>query len=151
MKQLTWKLVVPLTIISFAIFTKWWDIQVDDYREILRGFPFPFVCPGWHTSLSLQIFVVELVVDILVYFAFWFSVIFIVTRTAKSFRINKAVTITLLTTAGVFTVALILFAINPDNIYTTSRPFDINIKDTGYRFIWQDQTLPDYDKYPVTK
>ena len=151
MKQLTWKLVLPLTIISFTIFTKWWHVQADDYQEILRGFPLPFVCPGWHTSLSLQIFVLELVIDIFAYFVFWSSMAFIVTKTAKSFRMHKAVTITLLTTAGLCTIALILLAINSDNIYTATRPFDIEVKETGYRFIWQDQTRPDYQKYPVTK
>jgi hypothetical protein len=149
-KQLTWKLVLPLTIISFTIFTKWWHAQVDDHQEILRGFPLPFVCPGWHTSLSLQIFVLELVLDIFVYFAFWFLMTFIATKT-KSFRMRKAVTISLLTTAGLCTMALILFAINPDNIYTATRPFEIEVKETGYRFVWQDQTRPDYHKHPVTK
>ncbi len=144
MKQLTWKLVLPLTIISFTIFTKWWHVEIDDYREILSGFPFPFVCPGWHTSLSLQIFVLELIVDILVYFSFWFFIIMTVTKIVKPFRIPKPMTITLLATSGLFMTVLILLAINPDNIYTTTRPFDIKIIETGYRFMWQEETRPEY-------
>ena len=138
MKQLTWKLVLPLTIISFVMFTKWWYVEIDDYRETLTGFPFPFVCPGWHTSMSLQIFVFELIVDVLVYFAFWFSVILIATKTLKSFQVHKALTIILLTTAGLFTGVLILLATNPDHVYTTTRPFDIKVKDTGYRPLWKE-------------
>jgi hypothetical protein len=150
-KHLTWKLVLPLTIISFAIFTKWWYVEIDDYREILRGFPIPFVCPGWHTSMSLQIFVLELIVDVLVYFLFWFFIIMTATKTVKSFYVPKSVTITLLVTSGLVTIILTLLAINPDNIYSTTRPFDIEIMETGYRFMWQDNTRPDYDKYSDTK
>jgi hypothetical protein len=146
-KQLTWKLVLPLTIISFAIFTKWWHVEIYDDREILRGFPLPFVCPGWHTSLSLQIFILELIVDILVYFSFWFFIIMAANKTVKSFRIPKPVTITLLATSGLFTVFLVLLAVNPDNIYKPTREFDIEIMETGYRFVWQDNTRPDFDKY----
>jgi hypothetical protein len=137
MKQLTWKLVIPLTIISFGTITRWWYVKVDDYNETLTGFPFPFVCPGWHTSLSLQIFVLELVADVLVYFAFWFSLTFITTRTIKSIHISKTSTVVLLAISGLFMIAFILFAINPDNIYFPTRPFDIEIKETGYRFLWK--------------
>lgn len=151
MKQLTWKLALPLTIISFTIFTKWWHVEIDDYREILSGFPLPFVCPGWHTSLSFQIFVLELIVDALVYFSFWFIIIMTASKTVKSFRVPKSVTITLLATSGLFTIILTLLAINPDNSYTTTRPFEIEIMETGYRFMWQDVTRPDYDKDPDTK
>ncbi len=152
MKQLTWKLVLPLTVISFMTFTKRWYVEIDDYNEILRGFPFAFVCPGWHTSMSLQIFVLELVVDIFVYFLFWFFIVLMASKIVKSFRIPKLVTITLLVASGLFTVVLILFAINPDNIYTTTRPFEIEVMKTRYRFTWQDETRPDYQKdQPDTK
>lgn len=151
MKQLTWKLVLPLTIISFTIFTKWWHAEIDDYREVLKGFPLPFVCPGWHTSMSLQIFVTELIVDILVYFLFWFFIVMTAAKTIKSFCVPKPMTIILLATSGLFTIALILLAINPDNIYTTTRPFDIKIMETGYRFMGQEETRPDYHKNPDTK
>lgn len=137
MKQLTWKLVLPLTIISFGTVTKWWDVKVDDYSETMIGFPFPFVCVGWHTSLSLQIFVLEFIADVFVYFGFWFSVTLIATKCLKSFQVSKTTTIVLLTTTGLFMTVLILFGINPDNIYSTTRPFDIEIIKTGYAFMWE--------------
>ena len=151
MKQLTWKLVLPLTVISFKTFTKWWYVKIDDYSEILRGFPFAFVCRGWHTSMSLQIFVFELIVDIFVYFLFWFVIILTATKIAKSFRVPKLVTITLLGTSGLFIVVMILLAINPDNIYTTTRPFDIKIMETGYRFMGQEEARPGDNKNPDTR
>ena len=137
---------MPLTIISFTIFTKSWQVEIDGYRNILWGFPLPFVCSGWHTSLSLQMFVFELIVDVLVYFLIWFFIAIIATKTVKSFHVHKSVTITLLAISGVFTIILTLLAINPDNIYTTTRPFDIKIMETGYRLMWQDNIRHDYDK-----
>jgi hypothetical protein len=101
--------------------------------------------------MSLQIFILELIVDVLVYFSFWFIIIMTVTKTVKSFRVPKSMAIILLATSGLFTIILTLLAINPDNIYTTTRPFDIEVMETGYRFMWQDETRPDYDKYPYKK
>ena len=137
MKQLTWKLVLPLTIITFGTVTKSWDVKVDDYTETLLGFPFPFVCPGWHTSMSLQIFFLSLIADIFVYFTFWFSVTLIATKSIKSFQVSRTVTIVLLIISGLFLTGLILLAINPDNIYSTTRPFDIEIRKTGFHFMWE--------------
>lgn len=55
MKQLTLKLIIPLTVISFAIFTKWWyALPADAPDTMFHGFPFPFVCEGWHSSMTLQ-------------------------------------------------------------------------------------------------
>lgn len=135
MKQLTWKLVLPLTIISFTLFTKWWNVIIDDYTETLKGFPLPFVCPGWHTSLSLQIFIVELIVDLFAYFLFWFLAILMIVKFVRPFHIPKPVTISLLVVSGLFAFAMIILAVNPDNIYTTSRPFEMKIIETGYRFM----------------
>ncbi|MEM6768710.1 MAG: hypothetical protein AAF655_27470, partial [Bacteroidota bacterium] len=61
MKQLIWRLVIPLTIISFFLVTKWWFVAVEDAPDSwMYGFPFPYLCEGWHTSLSLQVFLKEL-------------------------------------------------------------------------------------------
>jgi hypothetical protein len=139
MKKLTWKLVLPLTIISIVTFTKWWYVEIDEYGEILTGFPLPFVCPGWHTSMSHQIFVFELAVDVICYFSIWFLAVLAVTKIYKSFRVPAFVTIILLGTSGLISIVLVLFAINPDNIYTITREFDIHVKQTGYRFLWEDE------------
>lgn len=142
MKQLTWKLVLPLTIVSFTMFTKWWYVAVDDYREILRGFPLAFVCRGWHTSMSLQIFLFEFIVDVFVYFLFWFLLILAATRTRKVIRVPRFLTIIMLATSGLCMIILVALASNPDNLYTTRRPFDFKLIETGYRFIWEDETRP---------
>ncbi len=97
MKKLAWKLVLPLTIISFVVFTKWWIVDVvDGPQETLIGFPFPYNCPGWHTSLSLQIFVWPLMIDLLVYYTFWLVLIFVINRYVREIRPSKSVTTTFL-------------------------------------------------------
>ena len=120
MKQLTWKLVLPLTIISFATFTKWWYIlPVDAPDTMMTGFPLPYLCSGWHTSLSLQVFMTEFMIDLLAYFAFWFLLIFMIDRFLTRIRIHKILTIALLTLSGLFISGAILIASNSDNIFHT--------------------------------
>ena len=148
MKNLTWKLVLPLTIISFVVFTKWWYVDVVDWTdEILTGFPVPYMCPGWHTSLSLQIFVSGLIIDLLTYFAFWLILIFLINNFLIKIRLNKVLTIILLSFSGLLSAGMILIGINSDNVYMYRRDFDVKILETGYKFIWQNQTRPDYYKY----
>ncbi len=66
-------ILIPVTIISFAVFTKWWfTVPVDAPDTMYWGFPFAFVGEGWHTSMSLQIFVMELIADLIFYFLFWY-------------------------------------------------------------------------------
>jgi len=150
MKQLTWKLILPLTIISFTIFTKWWYVEIDDeHHEVLTGFPLPYMCPGWHTSLSLQIFLSALTIDFLTYFAFWGTLTFITHKFIREVRLTKTVTIVLLSLSGLLTVGLILIGSNPDNIYTLNRGFEIGVLDSGYEFIWENPVRPDsYNYHP---
>jgi hypothetical protein len=64
-KNLTWKLMLPLTLMSFATFTKWWYVLPVAARDtMMTGFPLPFVCEGWHTSMSLQIFMAEFLINL---------------------------------------------------------------------------------------
>lgn len=148
MKQLTWKLILPMTIISFFTITKWWYVDiVGEFDEILIGFPLPYVCKGWHTSLSLQIFISELLINLLAYFVFWSILIFIINRFVKKIRLHKTMTVILLSVSGFLLTAMVIAASNPDNMYTLKRDFDIEIMETGYKFIWGNQTHPDYDKY----
>ena len=59
-------LVLPLTIILFGTITKWRYVYVEDGPDdFLYGFPLAFICTGWHTSMSLQIFISEIIFDFL--------------------------------------------------------------------------------------
>jgi hypothetical protein len=143
MKQLTLKLVFPLTVISLVVFTKWWyTLPVDAPDTILTGFPLPFMGAGWHTSLSLQIFVGEFFLDLLVYFLFWFIVIYCVNRFWTTIRVHRILAILLLSLTGLIVAGSAFIASNSDNVYYLKRPWDMEIKKTGYMFIWQDQPRP---------
>lgn len=139
MKKLVWQLILPLTIISFVIFTKWWYVlPVDAPGTFLRGFPFPYEGRGWHTSMSHQFFLLEFGADLFTYFIFWLILVFCLHRFGFPLRIPKVITIILL---GVSVVALslsILFVSNKDNVFYRSRYFGMQVKATGYQFIWQD-------------
>jgi hypothetical protein len=148
MKQLIWKLVLPLNIISFGIFTKWWyALPVDAPDTMFRGFPLAYSCPGWHTSMSLQIFLSELIFDLLIYFLFWLVVVFCADRFLIKIRTFRWVTNTLWSVTGIFMAIGVLFATYVEIVFYVRRPFDMEIMETGYEFIWQDTKRPDYYQY----
>lgn len=151
MKSLSWTFIIPLTVISFTIFTKWWYVlPIDAPDTMMAGFPFPYVCDGWHTSLSLQIFIFELCIDVLIHFVFWLLVIFCVDRYILKINIHKIVTIILMSIAGLFICGHMIFAFNPDNRVYIKRPFDMDILKTGYRFFWEGNKRPvnfDFNEY----
>jgi hypothetical protein len=148
MKSLTFKIVLPLTVISFATLTKWWYVlPVDAPDTMLTGFPFPFLCNGWHTSLSLQIFVTEFIADLVTYFLFWFILIFCINRFAVKLKVHKAVTISLWTLSGLIIAFATLLAANKDNLFYAKRPFGIEVMETGFKFGWQHKERPDFYKY----
>lgn len=145
MKQLTWKLILPFTVISFGTITKWWyALPVDAPDTLYSGFPFPFVGDGWHTSMSLKIFVLELFADFLIYFLFWFTVIFCVNKFWTKIKTNKIVTIGLWTISGLIIIGASYIASFPEHIFYTKRPYDMEIMETGFKFVWEHTDRPDY-------
>jgi membrane-associated phospholipid phosphatase len=90
MKQLTLRFIIPLTIISFVLVTKWWYVLPIDARQTFYwGFPFAFVGEGWQTSGALQFFLLEGLADISIYFAFWFLLTSIFLRLQIIKRIHR--------------------------------------------------------------
>ena len=157
MRDLSWRLVLPLTLISFVLWTKWWMVYalpVDAPDIIMVGFPLTYAGDGWHTSMSLQIFFLELFIDLLVYFLFWFAVIWTIDRFVLRIQINRTVTIVLLGITGLISFGLIKIAADSTNLYYVKRPYDIEVLETGYKFIWDGNPRPvnfDYDEYEKRK
>jgi hypothetical protein len=157
MKDLSWKLVLPLTLISFVLWTKWWMVYalpVDAPDIIMVGFPLTYAGDGWHTSLSLQIFFLELFVDLFVYFLFWFVVLLIIDRFVVKIQINRIVTFFTLTITGVILFGLMRIGANSTNLYYVKRPYDIEVLESGYKFIWDGNPRPDnfdYEEYEKRK
>ena len=135
-------------LIMFTIFTKWWYVLVlDGPDEILLGFPLPYICDGWHTSMSKQYFVLELIVDLLSYFTICFSIVYIINKFMIMIKPHKIVTITLVGLAVISLAWNILLASNPDNVFHMDRNFSMKTIETGYKFIWQKQERPDATIY----
>jgi hypothetical protein len=153
MKQLTLKLVLPLTVISFATITKWWyALPVDGPGTFFAGFPFPFVCEGWHTSMSLQIFVTEFIADLLTYFLFWLILFFCIERFWIKINPNKIMTIGLWIITGLVISGAILIASNSNNLFYVKRPFYVDVIETGYKFVWKQTGRNDlYEYHPENK
>ena len=125
-------------------------LPVDAPDIIMVGFPLTYAGDGWHTSMSLQIFFLELFVDLLVYFLFWFAVIWLTNRFIVKIRINKIVTIILLTITGLISFALLRIGADSTNLYYLKRPYDIEVLDSGYKFFWDGNPRPinfDYEEY----
>lgn len=148
MKLLIFKLILPLTVISFATITKWWyALPVDAPDTLYSGFPFPFVGDGWYTSMSLQIFILELFVDFFIYFLFWFSVVFCVNKYLIKIRTYKIVTIGLWTISVLIILGASYIASFPEHTFHFKRPYEMEIMETGYKFFWQHTERPDYYQY----
>ena len=138
MRPLTWKLILPLTVISLATVTKWWYvIPVDAPHTKMAGFPLAFVSNGWHTSMSLQIFVTEFIVDFLTYFLFWFLLIVIIDRYVIRVKVSRIVTVTLVTLTGLILIMTVMVLTMPDHLIKVKRDWDMEVMATGYKLTWQ--------------
>lgn len=135
MKPLLLKIVLPLTIISFAWFTKIWDVQVvDGTRETMVGFPFIYSCRCFHTSMCHQIFVMAFIADLLVYFMFWSSMVLGFNKYIFTIPTPKIVTRFLAATAGMALLCFVFVLVVLDSTYMLLRFFDIEVMGTTNNF-----------------
>ncbi len=147
MKHLILKLVLPLTLFSFVFVTKWSYVLVEDGPDdMLFGFPLPYRCSGWHTSMSEQYFLMEMAFDLLVYFLFWLVLIYLLNR-LFALMPNRAIVAALWVATVLSLVFPVFIASNPDNIFELKRDFKYKEVDTGVHFMWDSESNPDYYKY----
>lgn len=136
--ELVLKVVLPLTIILFGTITEWRYVYVEDGPdEFLYGFPLSFICSGWHTSMSLQIFISELLFDFSVYFISCLTFVTLIDRFIKQIVLNKYFKYIFY---GLASLTLLLYGIvfsNPDNILKMKRDFKYIEIRQGYKFVWQ--------------
>ena len=147
-KQLTRCLILPVTIISFGTFTKWWYVLPDDAPDtMMSGFPLAFISDGWHTSMSLQIFILELVVDFLFYFLIWFLLIILIHHYIIQIKIAKILTGILWILSTIIFVFAIWISSLPDQVFKIKRDWNMQVLVTGFKFVWKYQDRPDIGKY----
>lgn len=133
MKKLIWKLVMPLTVLSFMFVTKsWYAFVVDGPNLYMKGFPLICESPGFHTSMSIQLFVAEFLFNLLIYFLFWYVIVFLFNRFLLKIRIPKIV-YRLLIFLSVLTLALYAsMLIISDVEFKLTRDFGIEVKSLNY-------------------
>ncbi|MEO6151454.1 MAG: hypothetical protein ABIP28_14890 [Mucilaginibacter sp.] len=136
MKHLTIKLVLPLTVILFALLTKWWCVKVDDApNTILQGFPLPFTGPAWGSSMSFQYFLLEFLIDFGVYFLFVFTITYLIHRFLIHKKPHNMICICLFIVAGLCVCLQGLMIYSCDSFFYLHREFSINVINVGYIFL----------------
>ena len=131
MKKLTWKLVLPLTVLSFMFVTKsWYTFVVGGPNVYMKGFPLICESPGFHTSMSMQLFVVEFLLNLLVYFLFWYIIVFLFNRFLLKIKIHK-ILYRLLIFLSFLTMALYASILTISDVeFKLKRDFKIEVKST---------------------
>ena len=146
MKSLFIKIVLPLAILSNLLVTKWrFGIVLDGTDEFLYGFPFISRCRGFATSLSTQYFIMELLLNFTMKLLFWGILAILFKMQLLSLKIHKWVVGTFY---AVFAICAIFFGVvsnRLDDYYLIKRPFEVEVLDTGYIFLWQSP--PDRSNY----
>ncbi len=131
MKKLIWKLVLPLTVLSFLFVTKSWLAHViDGADKYMRGFPLICESQGFHTSMSIQIFVVEFLFNLFIYFLLWYLIVFLFNRFILKIKIRKVI-YRLLIFLSVFSIALYISILATSDVeLKLTRDFDVEVKST---------------------
>jgi hypothetical protein len=151
-RQLIWRFILPLTIVSFGTVTKWWYVlPVDAPDTMMVGFPLAFAGDGWFTSMSLQIFVLELVFDFLIYFLFWFLLLVFINRWLIKIQKAKILTGILWILSTVIFVVTIWVSSVQEQVFKMKRDWNMRVMVTGYKFTWTIKDRPDFAKFNPNK
>ncbi|MEO6174128.1 MAG: hypothetical protein ABIP27_03150 [Flavobacterium circumlabens] len=146
-KKVILNLALPLSIIAFILFTKWWIADVVDGTDgVMYGFPLIYKSPAFYTSMAEQYFIMELLIDFLFYFAVLSTILFLINIYISEIKIK----INLLRFIYVIAVLLlgieILFATVFETSFSIKRDFDIKIKQTGFKFYFSNEERNEFNK-----
>jgi hypothetical protein len=151
-RQLIWRFILPLTIVSFGTITKWWYVLPADAPDTMMvGFPLAFAGDGWFTSMSLQIFVLELVFDFFTYFLFWFLLIVFINGWMVKIKNAKILTGILWILSTIIFVIVIWISSVQEQVFKMKRDWDMRIMVTGYKLTWTIRDRPDFAKFNPNK
>jgi hypothetical protein len=152
LKQLTWRLIIPLTIISFGTVTKWWYVlPVDAPDTMMIGFPLAFAGDGWFTSMSLQIFILEFFIDFTVYFLFWLLALFFINHYLTRLSISKTLTRVMWTLAILITIFWSAFFSVVEKVIVIKRDWNMQVVVTGYKVTFTPGHRPDFPQQNPSK
>jgi hypothetical protein len=122
-------------------------LPVDAPDTMMIGFPLAFASDGWHTSMSLQIFILEFITDFLLYFFFCFTLVFIFDRYLIKFKISKWLTGLLWTLVTIIFSIAVFIASFTEHIFSVKRNWDMQVMATGFKLTWKHQDRPEFAKY----
>lgn len=128
--------------------TKWWyALPVDGPDKLYWGFPLAFMGEGFHTSMSLQFFVLEFLADFVVYFTVIFLLLVAFTKWFPSFQIPKLITKTIWVLTLILLIGFGFIVTTSNPIFKIKRNYDWKVLQTGCIFIWQKTPRPDINQY----
>ncbi|SEC79162.1 hypothetical protein SAMN04489761_3595 [Tenacibaculum sp. MAR_2009_124] len=147
MKRLIIQSVLPLTIISFVLISQWkYVLVVDGPDDFFVGFPLIYKGPGFHTSLSTQYFISEMIFNLIVYFSISLIVCKIINR-FYTINIPKKLYTSFWIGFGVFILFFIYLFHELDNRIHLKRDFEVEVIESGFAFFnLQPTERPEIDK-----
>ncbi|PXY38896.1 hypothetical protein DMB65_20775 [Flavobacterium cheongpyeongense] len=147
-RKLILNLVLPVTIIIFILFSKWWIVNVVDGTDgIMYGFPFIYKAPAFYTSMAEEFFILELIADLIFYFGVIFGIVYLMNKFLFAISIRKVVSVILFITASLLISLELFFAFMPENKFSLKRDDEIEIKQTGLKFLFNNSDEIEFDKH----
>ncbi|TCN52623.1 hypothetical protein D0809_00810 [Flavobacterium circumlabens] len=146
-KKVILNLALPLSIITFILFTKWWIADVVDGTDgVMYGFPLIYKSPAFYTSMAEQYFIMELLIDFLFYFAFLSTILFLINIYISEIKIKRNLLRFIYVIAVLLLGVEILFATVFETSFSIKRDFDIKIKQTGFKFYFSNEERNEFNK-----
>lgn len=133
------KVMFLISFLTFGWFTKWrYGLVIDATDEFVIGFPLGYKCRGFHTSLSTQYFVLELLANFLVHTALVSTMILLIDRWFFRIHIPKILSYFLWGIVLVYNVLFIYASNGLDDRWKWRRDFDFIEIDAGYKLFYQN-------------
>lgn len=146
-KKVILSLALPLSIITFILFTKWWIADVIDGTDgVMYGFPLIYKSPAFYTSMAEQYFVMELLIDFLFYFAVLSTILFLINIYIFEIKIKRNLLRFIYVIAVLLFGIEILFATVFETSFSIKQDFDIKIKQTGFKFYFSNEERNEFNK-----
>lgn len=140
-------LAFPLTIIIFVLFTKWWISDIVDASDgVLYGFPLIYKAPAFHTSMAERYFILEFLFDFLFYFTVILTILFLLNKYVSQIKLKRKLLIIIYVTASVLFGIEILMTTVFETSFSIKRDFDIEVKQTGFKFYFSNEERNEYSK-----
>lgn len=124
-----WIFIFPIAIILFYLVSQWKYAQPIDgpHPNLFWGFPLSHSGQAYHTSMGIQFFILEFLIDFTFYFILA-GCLFLIIKDYLNKLIYKKI---LWTLAGLLIIVQIFFLYFSNTIFKLYRDFDWIIKDGG--------------------